>query len=140
MQYKRIMTKQDADFFVNNFFWNDAFLREMYVLTPSFFSKDKFQINPNIYPNIGMIFLTSDNTFSGIEIVLNQVKNIYINFEYIFKPKIIVEHEIKFSLNDGLEYIYAKEMLFRQMDQEEIIGDRIKSSDYWCLLISESKM
>jgi hypothetical protein len=137
MGYKKISTQYDIEIILNCFYWEDAFLREMYVLNPGFFTKNKMHAYPDANPNIGMVLLTCDEKFSGLEIILNDVSSISINFSHIIKPVLILNDQIQLSFNNGENKIQAKEMFYRHMDEDEIIGDRIKSSDYWYFHITD---
>lgn len=134
-----IKTEQDKiNFLELCTYWHHAFIREIYVMSPSFLFESG-QANPDALPNIGIIIFTNNKDMPGIEIKLYCAKDININFECDLSPQIELINGVGITFSHSSPLTHAERMVYRIMEKEETIGDRIKSSDYWYFELQDNR-
>ena len=132
MEFKEILSQPMMDDLLSSIYWEHAFFREMYVLSPSFIYPDgSRQVNPDAPANIGLLIQTFDPHHPALEFRLKEVEKISISFNRDIKPKGLVLRdciELHFS---ETEIVRAKSIEFRIVEKEEAYGDRIRYGKYW---------
>jgi hypothetical protein len=137
MDFKNITSQDEMDKFISCVYWEHAFFREIYILSPSFIYPDgASQAYPDFCPNIGMIILCFDSEIPAVEIKFIDVEDIRISFTTNFQPTAVMfrdKAELKF--NPG-SIVRAKIISYRFLNKDDIMGDKLKYGKYWNELFS----
>jgi hypothetical protein len=136
MEFQKILSQTSMDDFLSSIYWEHAFFREIYILSPSYFSLDGSRHeNPESLVNIAILIITYDKNYPAIELEVEQAEGITIPFNTDLKPHGIVHR-------DGIELYFnqynsvrAKSMAFRILGSE-VFGDKIRYGKYWDELIN----
>ncbi len=84
---KKIYSQEDLDAFISSLDWTDAFIRECYLLSPTYISpEDSGMIAANAAPMIKMLICTQDPKFAGVELILCDVDDLSLSFSCDLEP------------------------------------------------------
>lgn len=118
---KKIDSQEDLDVFVSIPDWADAFVRECYILSPSYiYSISTGVFAPDALPTLKVLICTQDIECPGIELMFVEIENIVLIFNCDMCPngKYHNNHlDFSFSQATGSAF-RCKEMYYRILDQK----------------------
>jgi len=137
MEFKKILSPIEIANFISSVYWEHAFFREVYIISPSFiYPNETKQASPDFYPNMGIIILCFGSEIPAIELMLSEVEVIQLSFNSDLKPSgSILNGMIELCFNSS-SMIRARAISFRFPSKDEILGDKIRYGKYWDDLFS----
>ncbi len=117
----KINSQADLDNFISIPDWADAFVRECYLLSPSYVhNKSRSLVAADALPAMKVLICTQDINCPGIEFIFTEIINFNFSFCFDLEPKGIYENgTILLSLQgNDYDFIRCKSMHYRMLDQE----------------------
>ena len=113
-----------SDNIFNNYDWSHAFIREAYLVSPSYITENN-HIAPDYKPTIKIIFNLPSAKYKILEFIFFNVEKFSVDFTQEIEPK-IVTHNNKISLySDNFEIIKCSKYKFQILD-ESYLGYNLK--------------
>lgn len=106
--------------------WEDAFLRECYLLSPSYIDTNANTVAPNANPVMYMLICTLDPKYPAIELFFEDVEDLYFSSRTEINPVVnFQQNHILFSYYEKKSAdIKCKSLYYRFLDQQ-ILGHKI---------------
>jgi hypothetical protein len=117
----KINSQNDLDRLLAEPYWEDAFLREFYLLSPSYIDPiDSNWIAPDAAPMMLMLICFVENICPGIELLFKDVEDIYFSCRTDLNPKARFNEEIIsfYFFGEHFPDIRCKEMYYQFLSQE----------------------
>lgn len=117
---KKINSQEDFDQFVSIPDWADAFVRECYLLSPSFINTENQGLfAPNYPPTMKVLICIQDIDYPGIELLFVEVEDIILPFNRELDPfGKCYKNYLEFSFIERESYVFrCKEIHYKMLDQ-----------------------
>jgi hypothetical protein len=119
----KINSQQDLDALLALLNWEDAFLREWYMLSPSYINPYKQEIiAPDSAPMMFILICTLDSTYPCIELFFEEVEEIYFSCRNDLNPVASYQNDrILFSFHgDESSDIQSKFLYYRILGNDDL--------------------
>lgn len=118
----KILNQQDLDSCLGSIDWHHAFVRELYVVSPSYYLKKLgATVAPDGKPDVFVLICTGDPTCHYVEIVLMEVDTLNLSFDQDLEPTgrfIEGKFELNFSKNKSV-LLSAEFVEFNKLEELE---------------------
>lgn len=122
MEMHTIHLQSQLDTLLQKFDWTDAFVREAFVLSPSYVTEDEGGIVAYHIPATVRILVSfPDKAHPGLELYLHEVDSLFLDFQLDLEPTGVV-NEIDGSIRMHLygneqAYFQARSLRYRVLDE-----------------------
>lgn len=87
-----LKNQEELDSFFSSIDWHHAFVREMHLVSPSYYLPDeKLTVAPDSKPDVFMLICTGDPKFRHVEIILMGVEQLNVPCDSELKPTGVME-------------------------------------------------
>lgn len=117
----KITSQKDLDTFLAMPNWEDAFIREWYLLSPTYICPyNQATVAPDAAPMVRVLICTSEITYPGIELFFEEVEEIYLSCRSDLNPVGNFRYEnIAFSFHGtDTPGIQAKALYYRILGKD----------------------
>jgi hypothetical protein len=95
MKWQPLSSRSAIDEFLRRVDWAHAFIREAYLLSPSYIrTEDMGTVAPDALPTIVILITIPDECTPGVEIVFEKVKEVCLWFEGELDPQVNLRHDV----------------------------------------------
>ena len=118
--YEKINSQEDLDIFISHFYWQDAFVREIYAISPSYINdQDRSMFAPDALPNMKILICSQSSECPGVEMLFNEIEAISLPFGTEINPSGSFNNDfIEFSFTEiVLSHIRCKQIYYKTLDQ-----------------------
>lgn len=119
---KKISSQKDIDDLLAFPIWEDAFIREWYLLSPTYVCEDQSIVAPYALPSMKMIVCSSDSTFPGLELFFEDLKGLSCFFDLELDPEA--------SYSECIIWFYINGMKFPPLEAKNLYY-KVLSEDSW---------
>lgn len=112
---KKISSQNEINDLIKNINWEEAFLREWYLISPSYCLDDQSIVASNAVPSMKILICTPELVCPGIELTFEDVENVFFASQIDLNPLAVFQKDcISFSFNgDRYPYIIAKSLYYK---------------------------
>ena len=124
----KINSQYDFDTFLNLPYWEDAFLREWYLLSPSYIlPKDLVTVASDSAPSMFILICTTDPAYPCIELFFENVEEIHLSCRGDLNPTARFQNNgVSFSFRgEETSDIVAQFIYYRILD-EDYLGWKVR--------------
>jgi hypothetical protein len=87
MKLRTVRLQSQLDDLLYKLDWSHAFIREVFILSPSYVTGEELTVvAPDAKPTIKLMISCQDKIYPGIELVLEEVEDIYLSFQTDLEP------------------------------------------------------
>lgn len=116
-----ILSQAQLEELIKNFDWAHAFVREVYVLTPSYVEPESLGVvAPDSKASMKLTIFFQDEEFPGLELIFEEVQEIKVSFQVGLNPVGMLERGVGVKMNlNGSQYeaIEAKKLSYSYLDK-----------------------